>query len=150
MLLGIDLNRRASYEAQAGMVEVIVRPLVHGHVLGDRAVPDVEIEREERADSGSCLRVPVSEIVLTHLTVIVGKAIGISFGLRKEEQPRVLIGVGGEQNDFCRLKIFLSVSQVQNTGGKTAGATYNPRYLRLIENSEILRLLRFRDGGYGG
>ena len=83
MLLGIDLNRRASYESEPRVIEIIVGKLFHRYILGNRAIPDIEIERKERTDSGAGLGVPMPEIVLSDLAVIVGKSFWISLGFRE-------------------------------------------------------------------
>ena len=52
---------------EAGVIEIIVGPLVDHHALRDRAVPDVDIERKQRRERA----IPVSEVMLAHLAVIV-------------------------------------------------------------------------------
>lgn len=81
MLFGVDLDGSAADEAETGMVEVVVRPFVERDVLGDRPVPDVEVEGEERADAGACLGIVMPEVMLSDLAVVVRKSVQISFGL---------------------------------------------------------------------
>ena len=59
-------------KSKAGMVEIVVRPIVHGHALGGQSVPVVEIFREKRTDTADLV---VGHIVAADLAVIVGKAV---------------------------------------------------------------------------
>lgn len=68
MPLRAHVQTGAPDKAESRMVEAIVGPIVHGRALRGQPVPDVNVEREERAHR----IVPMAEIMLADLAVVVG------------------------------------------------------------------------------
>ena len=91
----VDPQVAAPDEVQAGMIKVIVRPIVDGNALGRQPVPRVEIEREKRRDRRPLV---MAQIVSSDLRVIVREPDWKRARLRHQQQPHVLVGIAGKKH----------------------------------------------------
>ena len=147
MLLGVDLQAGATDEAEAGVIEVVVGPIVDVAVLRDRAVPDVQVEREERAPCRCAC--PMAEVVLANLAMIVGKTVGISLRFGKQaagassrrcKKPTKTTFAGWKYPDLA--DIVTPVTLAVGAGG-------NAGDLGSVEDLQVFRFESFGNGGDG-
>src|ERR1700693_2431545 len=99
------------------MVLVVTGPVVQHHALRRCSVPDIEIEGKQRDYAAVAGRDPVAEVMAADLSAGVGEAFGKGLRFRKQQQTRVLVSVGGEQNDRGGLEVLFAASEVCNAGG---------------------------------
>ena len=105
--VGIHPQIAAADEVEAGVVEVVVGPVVDGDALRRQAVPVVQVAREQRGDAGALV---VAEVVPADLAVVVRQAVGIGLRFRQQQQAHVLVDIAGDAaprppagNTPCRL-----------------------------------------------
>src|ERR1700676_5296116 len=76
MSLVIDKNTPAANESQAGMVEIVLRPVTHADALRHCAVPQVQFVRKQRYATSTPR--PMADVMFAHLAVIIRQPIGVS------------------------------------------------------------------------
>src|SRR5262249_40096284 len=74
MTFRANVQTRAADKAEARVVEMIVGPIVHGCSLRGGPVPEVDVEREERADRV----VPVRKIMPADLAMVVRQPVPVT------------------------------------------------------------------------
>ena len=75
---------------------------------------------------------PVAEIMLANLAVIVRQTVRVCFGFRKQQQARVLVSVGGEQNGFGGLEVFVAFADVLDAGNPAVRAGHDASDLAFV------------------
>src|SRR5581483_8917075 len=84
--------------------------------LRRRAVPVIDVEREQRRHAATGSASVMSEVVFPDLTVVVGEAVRVGLRFGEQKHSRIFVGVRSEQDDSGRLKILPAVSQIPNAG----------------------------------
>ena len=110
--VGIDPEIAAADEVEAGVIEVVVGPVVDRDALRRQPVPVVEVEREQRGDGRAGV---VAEVVPADLAVLFDEPVGKRLRLRQQQHAHVLVGVAGEQHDLGGLEVFLAALDDSST-----------------------------------
>ena len=84
----------------------------------------------------------MADEVLADLSMAVGETGGKSLRFRKQEQTRVFVGVGAEENRFGGLKILFAIANVEDTGSTVFVIGEDAQDVGACEDGEILRLDR--------
>ena len=126
------------------MVPVVVSPVINRDALRRKSVPRADVEWKQRRDRRTLV---VAEVVLPHLTVVVGEPFRKRRRLRHQQQPCVLVGKAGEQDDLRRLEKLLSVADVGDACREPIGPGLDPQHLAAEPN--IVAACFERDGKVG-
>src|SRR5262245_34070254 len=128
------------------MIEVVVRPIVHGYALRGCAIPVVQIEWKQRADGAGNV---VAEVMTADLPMIVGETVRIRFGFREQQETYIFINVSANQNDIGRLEKLLSAFDVSYTGSPPVFVHFDSRHACVSHDAEAPRLHRLWNRRYG-
>ena len=114
--VGVYPEIPAADEVEPGVIEVVVRPIVHRDTLRRQSVPVVQVPRKQ---SGHARTLVVAEVVPAHLAVVVRKPVRKRLRLREQQHPHVLVDVACEEHDVRGLKIFVAVLEIVDAADPT-------------------------------
>src|SRR5262249_13111756 len=102
----------AADEVVRSMIEVVVSKVVNRDTLRREAVPGAHVEWEECCDGRALM---VTEVMLSHLPMVVREAVGKCRALRDQQQAAVLVTEASDQDDLGWLEEFLAIRHVGHT-----------------------------------
>src|SRR3984885_12643087 len=137
MAFGNYMQAPPADEAHAGVVEVIVRPLIAGGALSGQSVPCVDVVWKQCGDEA----VPMPKIMPANLSVVVRQAFGIWLRFRKQQQTGVLVGISSQQYDLRGLEKLFAIAKVTDARHTSICIRLDAQHVRVVEDREIFRLL---------